>query len=110
MAEPNATVYVVDDEADMLKALERLLGAAGLMSAYPFPAFAQKTTTKPLLVAAVVTEYRILSHADVILTKILEGWHHDGKDCIFHDDDHWQQRVRRSTATSFPVHLECADG
>ena len=57
-----------------------LLGAAGLMSAYPFPAFAQKTTTKPLLVAAVVTEYRILSHADVILTKILEGWHHDGKD------------------------------
>jgi FixJ family two-component response regulator len=29
MAEPSATVYVVDDEADMLKALERLLGAAG---------------------------------------------------------------------------------
>lgn len=29
MTEPSATVYVVDDEADMLKALERLLGAAG---------------------------------------------------------------------------------
>jgi FixJ family two-component response regulator len=29
MAEPGATVYVVDDEPDMLKALERLLGAAG---------------------------------------------------------------------------------
>lgn len=45
----------------------------------PGQAFAQKPTAKPLLVAAVVTEYRILSHADVILTKILEGWHHDGK-------------------------------
>lgn len=29
MTEASATVYVVDDEADMLKALERLLGAAG---------------------------------------------------------------------------------
>jgi FixJ family two-component response regulator len=29
MTEPGATVYVVDDEADILKALERLLGAAG---------------------------------------------------------------------------------
>jgi len=29
MSEPGATVYVVDDEPDMLKALERLLGAAG---------------------------------------------------------------------------------
>jgi FixJ family two-component response regulator len=29
MTEPNATVYVVDDEPDMLKALERLLGVAG---------------------------------------------------------------------------------
>jgi len=56
------------------------LGAAGLITANPFSAFAEKPTAKPLLVAAVVTEYRILSHADVILTKILEGWHHDGKD------------------------------
>ena len=30
-------------------------------------------------VAAVVTEYRKWSHADVILGKILEGYHHDGK-------------------------------
>jgi FixJ family two-component response regulator len=29
MSEPSATVYVVDDEPDMLKALQRLLGAAG---------------------------------------------------------------------------------
>jgi hypothetical protein len=31
-----------------------------------------------LPVAAVVTEWRKNSHADVILTKILEGWNHDG--------------------------------
>ena len=56
------------------------LGAAGLAAAHPLPAIALKPMAKPLLVAAVVTEYRILSHADVSLTKILEGWHHDGKD------------------------------
>jgi hypothetical protein len=53
------------------------LGAAGLAA---IPALAEKPATKPLKVAAVVTEYRLVSHADVILTKILEGWHHDGKD------------------------------
>jgi hypothetical protein len=31
-------------------------------------------------VAAVVTEYRRWSHADVILSKILEGYFHDGRD------------------------------
>lgn len=34
---------------------------------------------EPKAVAAVVTIYTPLSHADVILTKILEGWEHDGK-------------------------------
>jgi len=33
---------------------------------------------EPKRVAAVVTEYRPNSHADVILGKILEGWRHDG--------------------------------
>jgi hypothetical protein len=34
---------------------------------------------EPKKVAAVVTEYRKWSHADVIVGKILEGYHHDGK-------------------------------
>src|SRR2546422_887469 len=33
----------------------------------------------PKRIAAVVTEYRRWSHADVILGKILEGYHHDRK-------------------------------
>jgi FixJ family two-component response regulator len=38
MSEASATVHVVDDEADMLKALERLLGAAGFtVQAYSSP-------------------------------------------------------------------------
>ena len=38
MTEPSATVYVVDDEPDMLKALERLLGAAGFsVQTFPSP-------------------------------------------------------------------------
>ena len=33
---------------------------------------------KPKSVAAVITVYFRNSHADVLLTKILEGWQHDG--------------------------------
>ena len=33
----------------------------------------------PKHVAALVTEYRRHSHADVIVGKILEGFHHDGQ-------------------------------
>src|ERR1041384_2036023 len=36
--------------------------------------------TEPKRVAAIVTEYRRWSHADVIVGKILEGYLHDGKD------------------------------
>jgi hypothetical protein len=35
---------------------------------------------EPKRVAAVVTEYRRWSHADVIIGKILEGYNHDGKE------------------------------
>src|SRR5947209_15248964 len=35
---------------------------------------------EPKRVAAIVTEYRRHSHADVILSKILEGYFHDGRD------------------------------
>ena len=40
MTEPSATVYVIDDDADMLKALERLLGSAGF-SVVAFPSATQ---------------------------------------------------------------------
>lgn len=39
-----------------------------------------KAKSAPKSVAAVVTIYTPKSHADVILTKILEGWKHDGGD------------------------------
>jgi hypothetical protein len=37
-------------------------------------------STEPKRVAGIVTEYRRHSHADVILSKILEGYFHDGRD------------------------------
>src|SRR4029453_17315901 len=36
--------------------------------------------TPPKRVAAIVTEYRRHSHADVIIGKILEGYNYDGKE------------------------------
>lgn len=39
-----------------------------------------QANAQPKRVAALVTEYRRWSHADVILSKILEGYHHDGKE------------------------------
>jgi hypothetical protein len=46
----------------------------------PFATAADKPKVAPKSVAAVVTIYTPKSHADVILTKILEGWKHDGGD------------------------------
>lgn len=51
--------------------------ALGVSTAYPALATgALKPRTKS--VAAAVTVYRKNSHADVIITKILQGWKHDG--------------------------------
>src|SRR5207244_1047404 len=40
----------------------------------------QPARTEPKRVAAIVTEYRRWSHADVIVGKILEGYRHDRKE------------------------------
>jgi hypothetical protein len=51
------------------------LALAGLA---PFALARADDKPKPKSVAAVVTIYTPKSHADVILTKILQGWKHDG--------------------------------
>ena len=48
-----------------------LIHSAGAAEPSPAP-------VRPRPVAGVVTVYRHNSHADVILTKILQGWEHDG--------------------------------
>ncbi len=53
------------------------LQTSSLLAASASLARAQEAATKKA-VAGVVTIYRPNSHADVILTKILEGWKHDG--------------------------------
>ena len=57
----------------------RLGVGAALTGLSGWPAIAEDNApTKPKSVAAVVTVYGRNSHADVLLTKILEGWKHDG--------------------------------
>ena len=57
-------------------ALKAAAVAAAIAS--PLTLAADTPKVEPKSVAAVVTIYTPKSHADVILTKILEGWEHDG--------------------------------
>ena len=60
--------------------LQRGLGAAfaGVAGSRLLAAEPRSNPGAPKSVAAVVTIYSHNSHADVLLTKILEGWKHDG--------------------------------
>ena len=61
--------------------LQTSLGSAGLMLCGEHLAprlFAEEKPRAKLPIAAVVTEYRRNSHADVIVGKVLEGWVQDG--------------------------------
>jgi hypothetical protein len=51
------------------------LQSLGALAAFPLLGAVK---SKPLPIAAIVTEYRNNSHADVIIGKILEGWQQDG--------------------------------
>lgn len=56
------------------------LTASAIAGLFPLVRTFAAEKSKPKSVAAVVTIYTPKSHADVILTKILEGWKHDGGD------------------------------
>lgn len=57
----------------------RLGVGAAAASVAGWPACAEdRASAEPKSVAAVITVYFQNSHADVLLTKILEGWQHDG--------------------------------
>ncbi len=52
------------------------LGGTGLLAC---PGWGAQPVPPPKRIAAVVTEYRLNSHADVIVGKYLEGYRQDGR-------------------------------
>lgn len=65
------------DRRDWLKCAA-LCGPFGALYATAEEKVNSATRVEPKVVAAVVTEYRAKSHADVLIGKILEGWKQDG--------------------------------
>ena len=63
---------------DALKFGLSTVATAIVPSAMSFPLFASPKSQAPLPIAAVITEYRKDSHADVIVGKILEGYNQAG--------------------------------